>query len=472
MTNFFSTVFGALHQGINFVSGILYQPYVVPLLLLAAGIWFTIRTKFIQGRMFKEACSVISEKPGKEGGISSFGALMVSTASRVGTGNIIGVSTALCLGGPGAIFWMWVTAILGGASAFIESTLAQMYKEKDSDGTFKGGPAYYMSKALGQRWLGVIFSVIIILIYALGYNLLASYNLQSTFSTFNFYSNSTPYIIGAILAVLFGIIVIGGSKRLVKVTEYLVPIMGLVYVIISLAVVLMNFSQFPAMIENIFKNAFDFKSIFGGFAGSCIMWGIKRGLYSNEAGMGSAPNAAAKADVSHPVKQGLVQMLSVFIDTLLICTASAFMFLISGVEPTADAAGAVFVQNSMRATLGSFGPVFLSIAMSLFAFTTLIGNYSYCEGCLAFILKRDCKKWELILFRILATIVVFVGAIASAGFVWDLADMLQGLAVLINIPVILILGGKAFNCLEDYIKQKKEGKDPVYTWPETQVDNL
>ena len=451
-----------LHNAINFVSGILYQPYIVPLFLFATGVWFTVRTKFIQFRLFKEACSVIMDKPENKGGISSFGALMVSTASRVGTGNIIGVSTAICLGGPGAIFWMWITALLGGASAFIEATLAQIYKKNDKDGTFKGGPAFYMEQAIGQRWLGVIFSIIIILIYALGYNLLASYNLQSTFEVFSFYNKATSFIIGAILMVLFGIIVIGGAKRLVKVTEYLVPVMGLIYVAVSLVVLVINIKSIPSMFGMIFRSAFDFKSIFGGFTGSCVMWGIKRGLYSNEAGMGSAPNAAAKADISHPAKQGLVQMLSVFIDTLLICTASAFMYLISGVEPDAEMAGALYVQTSMKAVLGGFGPVFLSIAMSLFAFTTLIGNYSYCEGCLEFILKRDAKKWELVTFRIVATIIVFVGAIASAGLVWDLADMLQGLAVIINIPVILIIGRTAVKCLNDYTKQKKEGKTPVF----------
>lgn len=460
-----------IHTAINAVSNVLYQPYVVPLLLLVAGIYFTIRSKCMQVRLFKDACSAIMEKPHEEGGISSFGALMVSTASRVGTGNIIGVSTALCMGGPGAIFWMWITAFLGGAAAFIEATLAQIYKKVNSDGTYKGGPAFYMEQALGQRWLGVIFSIIIILIYAVGYNLLASYNLQSTFGTFNFYSEKTPYIIGLILMVLFGIIVIGGAKRLITVTEFLVPLMGVIYVLVSILVLILNFKNIPGMFSAIFKSAFDFKAIFGGFSGSCIMWGIKRGLYSNEAGMGSAPNAAARADISHPAKQGLVQMLSVFIDTLLICTASAFMFMASGLAPNAKMSGALYVSSAMEAALGKFGPVFLCIAMSLFAFTTLIGNYSYCEGCLEFILKREAKKWELVVFRVIATVIVFVGAIASAGLVWDLSDMLQGLAVIINVPVILILGSTAIKCLNDYTKQKKEGKNPVFKASDIGMDS-
>ena len=455
---------------INAVSGVLYQPWCVPLILLAGGIILTVGTKFIQVRLFTESFKVIMEKPTTEGGISSFGALMVSTASRVGTGNIIGVATAICAGGAGAVFWMWVTAIIGGASAFVESTLAQIYKKKDSDGTSYGGPAYYMRDALGQRWLGVIFSVLIIATYAVGYNMLASYNLQSTFAAFSWYGGATPAIIGVILAVLFGIIVIGGAKRLIKVTEYMVPFMGVIYVLVAILVLVLNAKQIPAMFGMIFDSAFDFKAIFGGFAGSCVMNGIKRGLYSNEAGMGSAPNAAATADVSHPAKQGLVQMLSVFLDTLLICTATAFMCLSSGVEFNPDMGGATYVQNAMAANLGNFGPVFLCLAMSLFAFTTLIGNYSYCEGCLRFILNREVSKTGILAFRILATFLVFLGAVASASTVWNLADMTQGLMVIVNVPVILLLMKPAMKCLDDYCKQKKEGKNPVFVAKNAGID--
>lgn len=427
-----------INNFINVVSSVLYQPWCVPLILLVGGITLTIRSKFIQVRLFTECFKVITEKPTTEGGISSFGALMVSTASRVGTGNIIGVATAICAGGAGAVFWMWITAIIGGASAFVESTLAQIYKKRNDDGTSYGGPAFYMRDALKKRWLGVLFSFLIILTYAVGYNMLAAYNLQDTFSVFDFYvKGTTPVIIGAILAVLFGIIVIGGAKRLTKSTEIMVPFMGILYVIVSLVVLVLNADRLGEMFAMIFKSAFDFKAIFGGFAGSCIMNGIKRGLYSNEAGMGSAPNAAATADVSHPAKQGLVQMLSVFIDTLLICTATAFMCLSSGVSFNTEMGGAAYVQTSMAENLGAFGPIFLSIAMSLFAFTTLIGNYSYCEGCLRFILNRDISKGGLLAFRILATLLVFVGAVANAGTVWNLADMTQGLMVIVNVPVIL-----------------------------------
>ncbi len=464
----------AIHNGINAVSGVLYQPYIVPLILVVAGIYFTIRLGLPQFRLFGESIRVVSEKPKDKNGISSFGALMVSTASRVGTGNIIGVCAAIIMGGFGAIFWMWITAILGGASAFVESTLAQIYKKKDKDGTYYGGPSYYMQDALKQRWLGIIFAIILILTYAVGYNMLASYNTQSTFEAFGFYdAKVTPIIIGAILAILFGAVVLGGAKRLTKVTGVLVPVMGILYVVVSLIILVINAKYIPAMFGAIFQSAFDFKAIFGGFTGSCIMWGIKRGLYSNEAGMGSAPNAAATADVSHPAKQGLVQMLSVFIDTLLICSATAFMCM-SGqlkvgstdlsayVDKAGDPISGMFVQDSIFASLGNVGPIFIAVALCLFAFTTLIGNYYYCEGCLKFIMKKTPSKAFVTVFRLCATVLVFLGAILSAGFVWDTADMLQGLMVVINVPVILILAKPAIAALKDYMKQRKEGKNPEF----------
>ena len=446
---------------VNTISGYLYTPWV-PLFLVIAGVFFTIRTGFIQARLLKESIHVVTEKPKTEGAVSSFGALMVSTASRVGTGNIVGVAQAICLGGVGAVFWMWVIAVLGGASAFVESTLAQIYKRRNPDGSSYGGPSYYMETALHQRWLGLVFAVIIILTYAVGYNALASYNLQSAFSGFGFYNTTTPVIIGAILAVLFAVCVMGGARRLTNVTGVLVPVMGIIYILVALILVMMNIGKLPSMFGAIFADAFNFKAIFGGFSGSCLMYGVKRGLYSNEAGMGSAPNAAASADVSHPAKQGLVQMLSVFLDTLLICTATAFMCLCSDVVPSAELAGAPYVQAALRSTLGGFGPVFIAISMALFAFTTLIGNYYYCEGCLRYILKRAPSKTFMTGFRIIAAVIVFVGAIASMSLVWNTADLLQALMVIINIPVILLLTKPAIAALKDYQKQRKEGKDPEF----------
>ncbi len=452
----------AIDKVVNAISSWLYTPWV-PAFLIVAGLYFTARTKFIQFRLFGESIHVVSEKPKDKNSVSSLGALMISTASRVGTGNIVGVSSAICVGGYGAVFWMWITAILGGASAFIESTLAQIYKKRDGDGSSYGGPSYYMEDALHQRWLGVVFAVIIILTYAVGYNALASYNLQSAFAGFSFYKPGvTPYVLGGILAVLFAVCVLGGAKRLTSITGILVPVMGVIYIIVSLIVICINIGNIPSVFANIFRSAFDFKAIFGGFLGSAMMQGIKRGLYSNEAGMGSAPNAAATADVSHPVKQGLVQMLSVFIDTLLICTATALMCLSTGIEPTAELQGAPYVQQTMAAALGSFGPVFIAVSMCLFAFTTLIGNYYYCEGCLKHILKRHPSKTFMLVFRLVASVIVLIGATVSMGLAWDTADLFQALMVIINIPVIIILAKPALLALNDYMKQCKEGKDPHF----------
>ena len=292
--------------------------------------------------------------------------------------------------------------------------------------------------------------------------MLAAFNTQDCFSGFAFYNEKTPIIVGAVLAVLFGVCVLGGGKRLTKVTEVLVPVMGILYVLVSLFVVITHITALPRVFGMIFRSAFDFRAIFGGFTGSCIMWGIKRGLYSNEAGMGSAPNAAASADVAHPAKQGLVQMLSVFIDTLLICSATAFMCLFSGVEPSSEAAGAAYVQAAARTALGGFGPVFLAVAVSLFAFTTLLGNYYYTEGCLRFLMKKKPGSTFMTVFRLCATALVFLGAVISAGLAWDTADLLQALMVIINVPVILLLAKPALDALKDYEAQRKAGKEPVY----------
>ncbi len=459
---------------INTVNGVLYQPWCVPLILLFGGIFLTIRLKLPQVRLFSECFKVLKDKPKDENGISSFGALMISTASRVGTGNIIGVAGAICMGGPGAVFWMWITAILGGASALTESTLAQLFKKRNSDGSSYGGPAFYMQDKLKARPLGVFFSVLIIITYAVGFNMLASFNVRASFENFSFYNEkSTPIIIGLVLAVLFALCVIGGAKRLSKVTGFMVPVMGCAYIVVALLVMVINYKNIPTMFSMIFSNAFDFKAIFGGFAGSCLMYGIKRGLYSNEAGMGSAPNAAATADVTHPAKQGLVQMLSVFLDTLLICTCTAFMCLSSGVDFTQYSGNkeAMYVQNALSGTLGAFGPIFIAVSLTLFAFTTLIGNYAYCEGCLKFIFKRPIGKKGMLIFQIIATLLVLVGATASATVVWGFAELTQALMVLVNIPVVLILSKYSSKCLKDYCKQINAGKDPVFKAKDIGIDD-
>ena len=445
---------------VSTVSDALYG-YILIIVLIVGGLYFTVRTKGAQFRLLGAQLRAVTEKP-KDGNVSSFQALMVSTASRVGTGNIIGVSTALCMGGFGAMFWMWVIAAIGGATALIESTLAQIYKRRGPDGAY-GGPAYYIEKGLGCKWLAIVFSVVLIITYGVGFNMLASYNLQSTFSAYSFYNPTyTPWIIGAVLAFLVGFCLLGGGKGIIKATGVLVPVMGVAYILVALVISLMNITALPSVFAEIFRSAFDVKAIFGGFSGSCVIYGIKRGLFSNEAGVGSAPNASASAEVSHPVKQGLVQTLSVFIDTILICSATGFMCMTSGVEATAALSGAPYVQAALSATLGSFGPIFITVAMVLFAFTTLLGNLYYVDQCVFYILGRVPCKWIQHAYHVAAALIVLLGAGLSADLLWNISDVTMGVMTLINIPVIVILGKTAITCLNDYIAQKKAGKDPQF----------
>ena len=445
---------------ISFINDALYS-YVLIIILVLGGVFFTFRTRFAQFRLFKEQIKSVKEKPNKNG-VSSFQALMVSTASRVGTGNIIGVSTAICMGGFGSVFWMWIIAIIGAASALIESTLAQIYKRRGPDGNF-GGPAYYIETALKCRPLAIAFSVLLIITYGFGFNMLASYNLQSTFSAYGFYNpDYTPWIIGFVVAALVCYCLFGGGKRIAKTTEILVPLMGVAYVLIAVIIVLINVTSLPDIFGRIFSEAFDFKAIFGGFSGSAVMYGIKRGLFSNEAGVGSAPNASAAADVDHPVKQGLVQVLSVFIDTVLICSATAFMCMSSGVEPSEALSGAAYIQAALSKTLGDFGPLFITVSMMLFAFTTLLGNLFYVDKCWGHIAGREPSKNFKQIYYIIASLIIFVGAGLSADFLWNVADITMGLMTLINMPVIIILSKYAVAAIKDYEIQRKQGKNPVF----------
>lgn len=448
---------------VSWVNDALYS-YILIILLVLGGLYFSVRTGFVQFRLFGEQIRAVTEKPGKSGGVSSFQALMVSTASRVGTGNIIGVSTALCLGGFGSVFWMWVIAIIGSASAFVESTLAQIYKKKGPDGAY-GGPAYYIEGGLKKRGLAVVFSVFLILTYGVGFNMLASYNLQSTFSSYGFYQDAPkvwPWIIGGLVALLVGFCLFGGGKRIIKATSVMVPFMGVAYILVALVIVCINFKIIPSVMAQVFSEAFDIKAIFGGFSGSCVMFGIKRGLFSNEAGVGSAPNASASAEVSHPVKQGLVQILSVFIDTILVCSATAFMCMASGVEPSAELSGAPLVQAALSQSLGAFGPVFISIAMVLFAFTTLLGNLFYVDKSICHIAKKVPGKKFMYAYYVIASLVIFAGAGMNADLLWGIADITMGAMTIINMPVIFILGKYAYRALADYSKQRREGKAPVF----------
>lgn len=448
---------------LNLIDDVMYFPILI-IVMGIAGLYFTLRTRGVQIRLFGESVRLILEPKEDENSVSSLQAMLVSTASRVGTGNIIGVSTAICLGGPGAVFWMWLMCIIGASSAFIESTLAQVFKQKDHEGHAYGGPAYYIEHGLKKPKLAALFCVFLILTYAVGFNLLCSYNLQSTFMEYSFYNiATTPIIIGAILAIITGYCLLGGGKRIIKITGTVVPFMGVAYVAVALIIILLNFKNIPSMFLLIFQNAFDFNSIFGGLAGSCMVYGIKRGLFSNEAGVGSAPNASASANVSHPAKQGLVQTLSVYIDTLLLCTATALMCLSTGIIPSPLLSGAPYVQSSIQSVFGPAGPVFITVAMVLFAFTTLIGNLYYVDNALIFLnRKKKPSKRFMHIFYIVASVIVFVGATIPMDAAWAMADICMGGMTLINLPVCALLGKIAFDCLKDYEAQKRSGQNPIF----------
>ena len=443
------------------VNGYLYYPILI-IILIGAGLYFTVRTGFLQLSMFGESLRVLREEP-HEGEVSSFQALMVSTASRVGTGNIVGVAQAICLGGYGAVFWMWLIALIGGASAFIESTLAQIYKRRGEHGTSYGGPSYYIEIALGSRTIGVLFAIFLILTYAVGFNMLASFNMTDSFRVYDFFvEGKTTWIIGAALAIVAGYCILGGGKRIIKATSTLVPFMGIIFVAMALFMIVKNIGYMPTVFKNIFSDAFNFQAIFGGLAGSALVQGIKRGLYSNEAGMGSAPNAAASADVSHPVKQGLVQMFSVFLDTLVICSATAFMAMASGVEATEELAGAAYVQESLATVFGHYGYVFITLSLTLFAFTTLLGNLYYVDSCLNYLHKKAPSKTFMICYRLVAILLIFLGSSMKMELAWNVADFLMALMVLVNIPAILLLGNQALAALKDYKEQSHAGKNPHF----------
>lgn len=447
--------------------------YLLLFLLVGTGIYFTIRTRCVQLRFLKESFHVLKEKGKEENGkkqVSSFQALMISTASRVGTGNIAGIATAIAAGGAGAVFWMWLMAIIGGASAFIESTLSQVYKVKDKE-DFRGGPSYYIEKALGKRSVGVLFAILLIICFAYGFNGLQSFNMSSSLEYYipGYGDTIYPVIVGAVLAIGTAIVIFGGVHRIGFITSVLVPIMAGSYLLIGLYTIIVNISELPYIFSMILSQAFDFQAFAGGMAGSAVVIGIKRGLFSNEAGMGSAPNASASASVSHPAKQGMVQVLSVFIDTLLICSATAMMLLLSGVEgKTGVLDGIPFVQKAVSANVGNWGIHFITLSIFAFAFSSLIGNYYYAESNILFI--KNNKKL-LFVFRITCILAVFFGAQADFSMMWNIADITMGCMATVNIIVILILGNKAIRVLKDYEKQKKEGKDPVFSAKDVGIDN-
>lgn len=446
------------------LNDIMYS-YVLIIMLIGVGIYFTIRTKGVQFRLLKEGLKSMIEptkkEEGKEKKVSSFQALMISTASRVGTGNIAGIATAIAAGGPGAVFWMWIMALIGGASAFIESTLAQVYKVKEN-GQFRGGPSYYMERALGKRWMGVLFSILLIICFAYGFNGLQAYNMSSALEYYvEDYSNTMwPMVVGTILAIVTGLVIWGGVHRIGFISSVIVPIMASIYILMGLITMILNITELPQVIGLILKEAFDVQAIMGGFAGSAVVLGIKRGLFSNEAGMGSAPNASASADVEHPVKQGLVQIISVFIDTILICSSTAFMLLLSGVEGESGVLdGIPFVQKAISANVGEWGIHFITVSIFAFAFTSLIGNYCYAESNILFIKNN---KVVLNIFRVTCLAAIFLGAQADFSLVWNLADVTMGFMAIVNIIAIFLLGKVALKVLNHYEKQRKEGRNPVF----------
>lgn len=442
------------------INDVMYT-YVLIVLLAGVGIYFTIRTRGVQLRLFKDALLSLMEKAGTgtdgKKKVSSFQALMISTASRVGTGNIAGIATAIAAGGPGAVFWMWVMAVIGGASAFVESTLAQIYKVKHGEG-FRGGPSYYMEKALGKRWLGILFSVLLIICFAYGFNGLQAFNISSAMEYYiSDYSDSIyPVLLGLLLAAATAAVIWGGVHRIGFITSVMVPVMATIYILIGLVTMLLHIRELPQVFAMILENAFDFQAMAGGLAGSAVVIGIKRGLFSNEAGMGSAPNASASAEVDHPVKQGLVQVISVFIDTLLICSSTAMMLLVSGVEGKPEVLdGIPFVQEAIRANVGEWGIHFITFSIFAFAFSSLVGNYYYAESNILFI--KD-NKMLLFFFRISCIVAIFLGTQADFSLMWNIADITMGCMAIVNIVAIFLLGGIVFRTLDHYEKQKKSGK--------------
>ncbi|ABS35034.1 MULTISPECIES: alanine/glycine:cation symporter family protein [Clostridium] len=437
--------------------------YILIALLIALGLFFSFKSKFVQIRYFKEMFRLLGEGASKSAreehkkkkGVSSFQAFCISTASRVGTGNLAGVAIAIASGGPGAVFWMWLIALIGGASSFVESTLAQIYKVEDEHG-FRGGPAYYMEKALNKKWMGIIFSILITISYGLVFNSVQANTISLAFEQ-AFGVNTL--IIGLILAVLTSLIIFGGVQRIARATEIIVPIMAIAYVVVALFVILKNIGSIPTIFSLIIENAFGIKQVVGGSLGAAILMGIKRGLFSNEAGMGSAPNAAATANVTHPAKQGLIQTLGVFTDTILICSATSFIVLISGSYLKSDLTGIQLTQTALSSQVGSWGNTFIAICIFLFAFSSVIGNYYYGETNIEFL---KGSKTSLFLYRLCVIGMVLFGCVAKIQIVWDMADLFMGFMAIINLIAISMLSKIAFAALKDYDRQKKQGIEPVF----------
>ena len=436
--------------------------------LIICGIWFTWKTKGVQFRMVGEMLRLLadsatsgtdslSDKDKNHKHISSFQAFAVSVATRVGTGNLAGVATAIAIGGPGAVFWMWVIALIGSATAFIESTLGQLYKQRQKD-SFVGGPAYYIKRGLHCNWMAYLFAVLITITFGLPYNSIQSNTICGAMhEAFGW----NPLLVGSILSVVALIIIFGGLQRIANVSIVMVPLMAIGYFVLVAVIIIMNIEHIPHVLKVIITNAFGLEQGVGGTIGATIMNGVKRGLFSNEAGEGSAPNVAAAATVSHPVKQGLIQALGVFTDTLLVCSCTAFMILISGLYSTPELNGIALTQAALNSEIGAFGPTFIAIAILLFAFSSIIGNYYYGEANIRFMTSSNAV---LTVYRVLSGgVLVMFGAMASLEIVWNLGDLCMAMLTACNLVAIVRLGKYAFRLLEDYRQQKRNGiKEPTF----------
>ncbi|ARJ51803.1 alanine/glycine:cation symporter family protein [Staphylococcus lutrae] len=469
MRDFDSLIPGWFKAFIEIGNELIWSQYLIGL-LLTVGLFFSISSKFVQIRWLPEMFRALTDKSetldsGKKG-ISSFQAFAISAGSRVGTGNIAGVATAIVLGGPGAVFWMWVIAIIGAASAFVEATLAQVYKVPDEEGGFRGGPAYYITKGLNQRWLGILFAILITITFAFVFNTVQSNTIAESLNT---QYNVNPVVTGIILAIITAVVIFGGVRSIATLSSVIVPFMAIIYILMVLVILVLNIDQIVPMISTIIKSAFGIDQAASGAVGFAILQGVKRGLFSNEAGMGSAPNAAATAAVSHPVKQGLIQSLGVFFDTILVCTATAIMILLySGLKfGEGESQGVAVTQSALNEHLGSAGGVFLTIAVALFAFSSVIGNYYYGQSNIEFLSKN---KVVLFIFRCLVVLLVFLGSVVKTQTVWNTADVFMGLMAIVNIIAIVGLSNIAFAVMKDYQRQRKAGKRPIFKPEELEIN--
>ncbi|WP_425452926.1 alanine/glycine:cation symporter family protein [Citricoccus muralis] len=438
--------------------------YLVIALLVIAGIYFSIRTFAVQIRFLPEMFRSVVERPGgddAEQGVSAFRAFTVSAASRVGTGNIAGVALAISVGGPGAVFWMWLLAVMGGATAFVESSLAQLYKVRGKDG-FVGGPAYYIRYALRQPWLATLFAVIITVTYGFVFNAVQSNSISDSVQANVGESTTVAVVTGAVVAVLTAAVIFGGIRRLSSVTKVIVPVMAVSYIVIALIVVLINITEVPAMIALIVGHALGFEQVTGAAFGAALMQGMRRGLFSNEAGMGSVPNAAATAAVSHPVKQGLTQSLGVYFDTIIVCSATAFIILLSNPSfGSENVEGVSLTQSALEAQLGGWVGPFLTVVIFFLAWSSILGNYFYGQSNIEYLAGERARPW-ILAYRLLVVLCVFGGALGSVALIWNVADLFMGFMATINLIAIIPLGGLAVKMLKDYERQRALGLNPVF----------